>query len=295
MNNLKSLFISFYFLIFFVFLSNYFPKYSYANSSYTAPSVNVNASIGSYYLNLSGFIAPYASIVLIGDGNILRTVVADSTGYFYITSVLVNKGLTNLCFDAVDVKRLGESYSCITIPPITGNYSKNDIFLPPTFGVQRDQINVGDNAIIWGYSMPNAKVTVYLSDGRKVTVTADNTGFYQVTFKIDKAGTYEFFADATFNNQSSLEPLRKANFLALSTAQQLKQNAANWLTRLINFLLNNPWAIILIILPLILLILLLLRKLNPSWFTWIDVLEQRLLILIPFREKKLHHAWFVGY
>ena len=292
-NKIKLIIVTLLFSIFFSFFNVYF---SYATTDiYPGEFTNVSAKVGQYYLNLSGFIAPYASVVLISNGNILRSVVADQTGYFYFTGVLIDKGFSNFCLDAVDVKRLGESYTCLTVNPATSSITQNNIFLPPTFGVERNQINVGSSAIVWGYSMPNAQVKVYLSDGRTVMVTADSTGFYQTTFKIDKTGSYEFFADAFYKNQKSLSPSRKASFLALSSTQQLQKGIANWFSSLINFILQNPWGVVLVILPILILIVILLKKLRPSWFTWFDQGEQRLFALVPFRKRKLHHAWFIGY
>lgn len=281
------------FSIFFAFFNVYF---SYASTEvYPGEFTNVSAKVGQYYLNLSGFIAPYASVVLVNNGNILRSVVADQRGYFYFTGVLIDKGFSNFCLDAVDVKRLGESYTCLTVNPATSSITQNSIFLPPTFGVERDQINVGSNVIVWGYSMPLAQVKVYLSDGRFVNVTADSTGFYQTKFKIDKTGSYEFFADAFYKNQKSLTPSRKSSFLALSSIQQLQNKTASWFNKLINFILQNPFGVVLVILPILILIIILLKKLRPAWFRWFDESEQRLFALIPFRKRKLHHAWFIGY
>lgn len=262
---------------------------------YPVDNISVSASVGQYYLNLSGFIAPYASIVLISDNNVLRSVVADNTGHFYLSGVLIQKGFSNFCLDAVDVKRLGESYTCFSISPATASVFMDNIFLPPTFGVESNQINQGTKAIIWGYSMPNAKVKVYLSDGRSVEVTTNKDGFYQTELLIDKSGSYEFFADAYYQNQKSLEPTRKSGFLALSVIKQLQNNSANLLARLLNFLLLNPIGIVFLILPIIILIFILLKKLFPSYFVWLDKAEDKFLQIFPIKERKLHHAWMVGY
>ncbi|MDE2588331.1 MAG: hypothetical protein KGL95_01525, partial [Patescibacteria group bacterium] len=171
----KSSFIIFSGIIFFV--NSIFTSPAIA-STFTPPgqSTDVSAKVGSYYLSLSGYIAPYASIVLVANDLALKSTVADANGYFAIPNVIVNQGFSQFCLDAVDVKRLGESYTCLTIPPINDNYTKDNIFLPPTLGVERSEVNVGDNAVAWGYSMPGASVTVHSSDGRTFTTTADATG-----------------------------------------------------------------------------------------------------------------------
>lgn len=258
-------------------------------------SVQVNAVIGEYYLNLLGLIAPYASVVLTSGNYVLRSTVADSRGYFSFSQVLINRGFSNFCLTAVDIKRLGESYKCFNIPPANGDVTLNNIFLPPTLGLQRTTINAGQSALVWGYSMPGALVTIYLSDGRSFVVTADSSGFYQLTVNMPAAGTFQLFADATYQKQNSLKPDRKKALTVLAIGQQLVENGKSFLEKLWELLINTPFGPLWLALPLLLLILLLLHKLKPEWFTSIDDAERNLLAHLPFLRRKLHHWWFIGY
>src|ERR1035437_3160478 len=97
----------------------------------------VQASVGEFYLNLSGFVSPFASIVLSSDGVLMRTTIADEKGNFSIPQVLIKMGFSHFCLDAIDFKRIGESYTCFTIPPATDSVTMNNIFLPPTLGLSR--------------------------------------------------------------------------------------------------------------------------------------------------------------
>jgi len=269
----------------------------YALTSLTSPgnSTSVTAKVGQFYLDITGYIAPFASVVLLYNNQPLRTTTTDANGYFSISNLLINKGFSRFCLDAVDVKRLGESTKCFSISPATGSVTMHELFLPPTIGLQANEINAGQNATVWGYSMPGAKVTIHLSDGQTFTTTADNTGYYQISAKIIQAGQYDLFADANFQNKNSLIPDNKVTLLALSTSEQLVKLGQNWLQKVVKFLLANPWILVLSLLPVLLLILFLIYKFKPDWSTAIDQQFHRIAIHIPFFPHRLHHWWFVGY
>lgn len=263
-----------------------------------AQTQNVSASIGEYYINLSGYIAPNASVVLLSDNVVLRTTVADSNGYFYITGVLINSGLTSFCLDGIDFKRIGESYTCFSVPPAQGNITMNNIFLPPTLGLQRTEITAGQEALAWGYSMPNAAITIHSSDGKIYTVTADATGFYQLSIKINSAGKYQFFAEATYKNSQSHTPDKKIELTALSETQNIVKDGTQNINNIGHFLFGVPWAVLFILAPLLVGIVYYLKKLKPEWFTFIDFGSASFLSDLTskmFHDRKLHHAWFVGY
>lgn len=258
-------------------------------------NVQVSAAIGQYYVSFSGFIAPFASVVLTTDNQIMRSVAADSGGYFSISQVLVKQGFDHFCFTAVDVKRLGESEACFKIPPVTGQYEKKNIFLPPTIGLFRTEINAGSNAIMWGYSMPGAVVSVHSSDGKIFTTTADKTGYYQVTTTIEKAGSYDLYATATLNKQDSEKPTNKVTLLALTFAQSTTQAVSNWLKNLLTFLFNLPLGPLWLAVPILILIFILWRKLqNKPLFPTSPKKAEKLFFDYLFKNRKLHHHWMKG-
>lgn len=257
--------------------------------------VSVSASIGQYYLSLSGYIAPYASVVLTVNGHVLRSTVADSQGNFYISQVLINRGLTHFCLDAVDFKRLGDSEACFDIPPASSDITKSKIFLPPTLGLYHTTINAGSNAIAWGYSMPGASVIITIGD-KTYTTTADSNGYYQISINVGNAGTYQLFAAAKWKSITSEKPTKGKTLTVLGVPGQITNWLKEFLTNLLRILFGTPYGILWLGLPILILILILLRKLLKNQkpgtvpskkinfgFDWL------------FREKKLHHWWFVGY
>ena len=258
-------------------------------------SVTVSARLGDFYLNLSGYIAPFASIVLYSDGIYLRATTADQFGYFTISEVLIKQGFSRFCFDAVDFKRLGESYSCMKIPPAKGNVTIKDIFLPPTLGLSRTTIAAGSSAVAFGYSMPNALVTLHFGD-KTYTTYADSTGYYQFVIKDVKAGVYKLYSTATLNEKPSLEPEKKLILKSLSGWEQILEWLKNLLNKIWQFITSLSFGPLWLAIPIIILIIILILKLWPERFTFLY--RNRLIIFFTKalrRKHPLHHKYFMGY
>lgn len=271
-----------------------------AQAQYRLPkgsvSTSVSASLGDFYLNLSGYIAPFASIVLTSDGVYLRATTADEKGYFFITEVLIKKGFSKFCFDAVDFKRLGESFSCITIPPAKANVTMKDIFLPPTLGLSRSEITAGSSTVAYGYSMPGALVTLHF--GNKIyQVVADSTGYYQIVLKDVKAGVYQLYATAELNKVPSLNPEKKLTLKSLSSWDQFWQWLINLIKHFWIFLTSLSFGPLWLAIPILILIIILILKLWPERFTSLYNNRITMFFTRAFRKEKhlLHHGWWVGY
>jgi hypothetical protein len=244
-------------------------------------TVTVEATVGEFYLNLSGYIAPNASIVLIIDGVTARATVADTNGNFSISGVLIKEGFSHFCLDAIDFKRLGESYTCFDIPPAEGSITIKDIFLPPTVGLSRNEITEGSSVKAYGYSMPGALVTLYVN-GKLLTTYADPTGYYEFTVKDLTAGKYSVYARAELNQKHSLEPTKKLQLNALSWWEQFIAYLKDLWNKLLKFLTNLSLGPLWLLIPIIILIIILLVKLLPG--------------KLPFGKRhSLHHKWWMGY
>lgn len=257
------------------------------------PPVSVSATIGEYYLSVSGYISPFASVALIIDGIYYRGTVADANGNFSISSVRIKSGLTGFCLQAKDFHNLGESYSCFHVPPAAGNIKKENIFLPPTLALQRAEIAAGSSVLAFGYTMPGATVKLHIGS-RILTVTADKNGYFVVTIEGLKAGEYQLFADATYNGHDSVSPSRFLKLKALGWWEQLLALLKQIWTWFVGLLVGTGIGLLWIGLPLIILIFILLAKIWPDAFT--SIYTSRLIMFFSGgKKKKLHHAWFVGY
>ena len=62
-------------------------------------SVNVSGRIGEFCLSVSGYISPYASVVMTSDGVFLGATVADKNGVFAFECRLIRKGFSHFCLD----------------------------------------------------------------------------------------------------------------------------------------------------------------------------------------------------
>ncbi len=255
---------------------------------------DVEAKVGNYYLNISGWISPYASVVLYSDGVFLRATVADSKGNFYISQVLIKEGFSNFCLEAIDFKRIGESYTCFNIPPAKGNVEKHGIFLPPTLGLSRNEIGENEEVMAFGYTMPGARVKLYLSDGQVIETTADETGYYEYKLKGLKAGKYKLYAKATYQNKESLAPTKTLELRSLNWWEMFLAFLKELWNKVVKFITSIGLGPLWIGLPIIILIIILILKIWPEKFTFIY--DSKLLAWLPRRKKKqLHHSWFIGY
>ncbi len=263
------------------------PKASHGSS--------VTASVGEFYLNLAGYQSPFASIALTSENVFYRGTVADQTGNFTMSSVLIKQGFTSFCLQAVDYKRLGDSEACFKVPPATGSITKKDMFLPPTLGLLRTEIAAGGEAVGFGFSMPGATVRLHISNGVVLTTTADTTGYYEFRIKNLAAGNYTLYADAVLKGKPSEGPSRVLSLHALSLWEQfleLLKRLFNWL---IGILLGIPLGLLWLAIPMLILIFILIGKLWPEKFTWLTGSKGFIYLhrFLPLR--RLHHWWFVGY
>jgi hypothetical protein len=253
-----------------------------------ALQTEVQAAVGEFYLNLSGYVSPFASLTLTSDGIYLGGAVADANGNFVISQILINAGFSSFCIDAIDFKRIGESYTCFTIPPATASVTMNNIFLPPTLGLSRTTINAGGSATAFGYTMPKAKVTLHFNNVLFI-VYADANGYYEVNLKNVPVGTYSLYSTANYQQKDSLVPTKKLQLTALSksaqVSQQVKQTVGNWWDQLLRFLRNWLWNPLWLAIPILILIIILIRKL------W----GKHLPIPVKKKSRLLHHSWWMGY
>ncbi|MCL5433044.1 MAG: hypothetical protein M1524_02920 [Patescibacteria group bacterium] len=256
--------------------------------------VNVTASVGEFYLNLSGWISPFASVVLTTlDGVFIRSTVADAGGNFYISQVLIKKGFPGFCLIAIDYHGLGESTTCFNFPPAKGSITMKNIFLPPTLGLSKTEIAAYSTVIAFGYTMPFATVTLYLSNGQKLITTADANGYYEFKLEGLGPGLYKMYSKAFYNDKESLAPTKEIVLKALSLWEQFVAFLKMIGDKIVKFVTSLVIWPLLIAVPLIILIIILIFKLWPERFT--SIYNNKVVIFLFRRGKKLHHSWWVGY
>lgn len=216
------------------------------SDAYSQSSATVKAGVGKYYFSVSGIVSPYASVVMSTQNTFMASAVADNEGQFSIDNVLVNEGFEEFCFEAVDIRRIGNSYTCLKTEALTSDSKKDDIFLPPTIGLSGRKISPGSPITASGYSMPLASVSITIGDGIIIRANSDINGFYTSEIADLATGKYLLFATAKYQNKNSEKPARKLEIESLS----LLDGFPNWLWLLL----------LLIILAIIILIIILLWK-----------------------------------
>lgn len=263
------------------------PTFAQSPSPTTSQSGSaiVNATVGQFFLNVTGYQSPNASVIIeTTSGIFLESTTADGDGYFTISNVLINDTLPGFCFRAVDFKRIGESESCIEIKDvITEDKIYNDIFLPPSIGLSRKVISEGENADIYGYSMPNGEIRI-TKDEEIITMQADETGYYEFTFENAPAGTYSFQSRGSLSGVDSLEPKNKATLEVLTFQEEIKEDLNNIVGDIEK---KFPGAIILVSLFLLFLALLiaLLWKTKPQFI---------MVFFDKFKKRyPMHHDYFL--
>lgn len=250
----------------------------YAQADAQSSTTTVRASVGKYYLSLSGYVSPFASVVARSNSIFMASTVTDPKGNFSMQRILVNEGFTDFCLEAVDSKRIGDTFTCFKIPPVNSDSEKTDIFLPPTIGLSGKKIRPGSSVFASGYTMPNAKVLLNISEDIIIEAEANESGFYKVEIKDLPVGKYSLFASARYQNRDSEKPDKKLELESLSIIQIIKEN----------FLL--ALIIVLVVLAVFILIFILLSK----------RLRDKVKKLMPKPKSKTkfgpkHHGWFLGY
>lgn len=263
----------------------------------------VSASVGEYYLSVRGFTSPFASVSLYIDNIFIRGTVANEKGDFSISQVLIKLGLSKFCLKTADAKHLGESESCINIPAAQGSLEKQDIFLPPTLGLSKNQIPENSSTIAYGYTKPGAQVTLILSNGNKLNTKADSSGYFEFILKGFKAGKYTLYATAKYNNIDAIGPSKSLSLNVLSKTGETVAKIGdfwNWLWNLLtSWSLGPLWLAI----PVIILIIILILKLWPRTWHWpfrstgifYNPKIARFFDFLGRRKRHLHHAWWMGY
>ncbi len=247
--------------------------------------VIVKATIGEFYLNITAYQSPNASIVIETVSSIfLASTTADGNGYFGFSNILITQDFPGFCFRAIDFRRIGESESCVEIKEIiTEDKKYSDIFLPPTIGLSKKLILAGENAQIFGYSMPYAAVAINF-EKETITLQADETGYYEYIFENAPAGVYAFSSRAKLQEVDSLEPKNKAILEVITPQEQIRQDITGFLEDVEK---KFPGALIFAALLIILLALLiaLIWKTKPRFiYAFFD----------KFKKKyPMHHDYFL--
>lgn len=162
-------------------------------------------------VRIDGWAYPGATVSIVQDGKVARTVAAGGGGDFSQTILGLDRGSYSFGVYAVDSQgtRSATYATTLWLRSETLNMLSN-VMLPPTLAVAENSVSPGMPLTVTGYSAPNAAVTVWLrprlaevsiSDVVSTTTAAGNGSY---TVRIPTAdipiGTYELVAQGTLQD-----------------------------------------------------------------------------------------------
>ena len=195
------------------------PVFAASTAATQSGTITTSATIKGNTFTISGFTSPFASVVITTRSQFLVSTTADAQGNFS-APVTLPIGITELCLDVVDFKRLGSSQACID----TATTNPIGLFLPPTIGLLSTTVEAGQNATIYGYSLPRSTVIIKSGD-QTYTITTDDAGYYAYTIESIPAGTFVFSAVGEVLGAQSLPPTGGVELKALSLLEKASTTA----------------------------------------------------------------------
>lgn len=172
-------------------------------------------------VNFSGMAYPSSPVIILKDGTIVVSTVADPNANFSASVANLVQG--NYAFAVYTTDKTGLHSASFSFPVyITTGATVNigGIILAPTIDVDKTEVKRGDNEAIFGYSVPNSQINI--------AVHSDTGHFVQATTAANGAYLYNF--DTT--------PLEYGQHNAQSRAL-LSDNKVSAQTGLVSFAVSN--------------------------------------------------------
>jgi len=179
---------------------------STGNRIHSQTSVSVTARVGATNLLISGKTSRDSSVTIIENDAVVGTTISDETGSFSKELLALEPGIYTMKLYSVDPDGNATVTLLYTISLTPAMETALwDVILPPTFEVDTKKVNIGDDLKISGYSIPNAKVRIYLNDELfdKKDTTSDGKWTYYLNTSDLKKGEYEIYLKAEYSDRTS--------------------------------------------------------------------------------------------
>ncbi len=129
----------------------------------------------------SGRAYPQSKVNILKDGQIATSTIAGPDSNFYVSLSGLSSGNYNFAVYGEDSNKVRSALFTFPVFVSNGATTKiSGIFIAPTISIDKTEVKWGDNIVIFGQSVPKAKVTV--------NVNSDNPFFMQT--QTDKDGMY---------------------------------------------------------------------------------------------------------
>lgn len=183
-----------------------------------AEPVQVTATVPYYWwLELTGWTSPYASVELTMERIVKRVTIADDQGKFTFR-IALPRLLAPFCLIATDISNISSHPLCLAPPPPEFDILIKEVVMPPTLKIDRGKIAKGETVAAQGYTTPNSEVVPYLFEEKqrkkflisslqspvlaaevpKPQVKSDQNGFYQLNLPSEEIGKNRIFVGSIF-------------------------------------------------------------------------------------------------
>lgn len=139
-------------------------------------------------VTFAGFAPPLSTVYILKDGVQFATVQPRSDGAFSSTMNDLERGAYTISAYSIDSAGRRSAMVSNTLSLLGGtNNTISNVILPPTVGLQKNQIGIGDDAVVVGESVPNSRVDVYVAPQTDIasvkiySATSTATGTWTVT------------------------------------------------------------------------------------------------------------------
>jgi len=176
-------------------------------------TVTIKAAVGAYKLILMGYTSPKAIVEVTMGDRLSETTIARDDGIFLFYDIWMPENITELCFITTDVDGISSAPICLPAPPAKDT-SIFDIYLPPTFTLETNQVTYNSTAPAAGRTTPDSEVDIYLfrketpglvpaayaRSAPKVTIISDSKGYFEFSLPSNTRTIYRVFVGSKFGD-----------------------------------------------------------------------------------------------
>lgn len=202
------------------------------------------ATVGKTSLSIYGYGPADSEVILSGFG-VSEKIVSDKIGFFRFNKIYSYSFFyPELCIQARDDQNRVTQPACIPALPVDRvvPFEIGPILLSPTISLDKNNITVGDTSVVTGFSVPNSKISVYITNNYFLPVyqtTSDHNGRYEFSFIPSVSNSFKMFTLGKVGEDLT----NKSTTLGLSTISPVESRAFS----LKEFVLENRISLLIIL------------------------------------------------
>lgn len=178
-------------------------------------------------VSFSGWAYPESKVILLKDAQITATTIADEDANFSINVSDISKGNYTFSIYAEDDKKIRSALLNYSIQVESGRIVKKDnIFIPPTLAVDKEEVKKGNNISIFGQSTPNSEITITISKQKEDIIrktNSDENGDYNQIFNTSQIEMGEYLARSKSLHKNRISTFSKSMRFIVGTQDILAE------------------------------------------------------------------------